>query len=76
MGRKIRRLIAFLLCITSVMIRCMPAVSPYASVQVGDFEIDGSTLIKYTGHSDILTLPNTIDTIGKDAFRGTDHLLR
>ncbi len=76
MGRKIRRLIAFLLCITSVMIMCMPAVSPYASVQVGDFEIDGSTLIKYTGHSDILTLPNTIDTIGKDAFSGNRSLVK
>ena len=58
------------------MIMCMPGVSPYASVQKGDFEIDGSTLIKYTGSADILTLPNTIQTIGKDAFSGNKRLVK
>ncbi|MCR4808034.1 MAG: leucine-rich repeat domain-containing protein [Lachnospiraceae bacterium] len=76
MGKKIRRLIAVLLCITSVMIMCMPPVSPYASVQKGDFEIDGSTLIKYTGHTDVLTLPNSIHVIGKDAFSGNKSLVK
>ncbi|MCR5000569.1 MAG: leucine-rich repeat domain-containing protein [Lachnospiraceae bacterium] len=76
MGRKIRRLIALLLCITSVMIMCMPPQQPYASVQKGDFEIDGSTLVKYTGHDDILTLPNTIQTIGKEAFSGNKSLVK
>lgn len=76
MGKKIRRLIAVLLSITAVMIMCMPKESPYASVQKGDFEIDGSTLISYSGHEDILTLPNTIQTIGKEAFAGNKSLVK
>lgn len=76
MGRKIRRFIAILLCVTSVMILCMPSESSYASVQVGDYEIDGDTLIKYTGTGDMITLPNTIRKIGKDAFSGNTSLLK
>ena len=76
MGKRIRRLIAVLLSITSVMIMCMPGVSPYASVQRGDFKIDGSTLIQYSGDEDIVTLPNSIQTIGKEAFAGNKSLVK
>ncbi|MCR5508965.1 MAG: leucine-rich repeat domain-containing protein [Lachnospiraceae bacterium] len=76
MGRKIRRLIALLLCATSVIIMCLPADRPSASTTVGDYEIDGSTLVKYNGKSDVITLPNTIRTIGKDAFSGNASLVR
>ncbi len=76
MGRKIRRLIAVLLCITSVIIICLPSESSYASTMVGDYEIDGSTLVKYNGNDEIITLPNTIQTIGKDAFSGNRSLVK
>lgn len=76
MGRKIRRLIAILLCITSVMIMCMPSEPSYASTQVGNYEMDGSTLVRYTGNDEMITLPNTVQTIGKDAFSGNSTLLK
>ncbi|MCR5356761.1 MAG: leucine-rich repeat domain-containing protein, partial [Lachnospiraceae bacterium] len=76
MGRRIRRLIALFLCITSVAILCVPSGNSYASTIVGDYEIDGSTLIKYNGKDDMITLPNTIQTIGKDAFSGNTSLIK
>ncbi|MBR4719138.1 MAG: leucine-rich repeat domain-containing protein [Lachnospiraceae bacterium] len=76
MGRKLRRLIAILLCITSVMILCMPSEPSYASTKVGNYEMDGSTLVRYTGSDEMITLPNTVQTIGKDAFSGNSTLLK
>lgn len=76
MAKKIRRLIAALLCITSVITVCLPSAPSYASTKVGDYEMDGGTLIKYTGTDDVITLPNTVQTIGKDAFSGNEHLIK
>lgn len=76
MAIKIRRLIAVLLCITAVLTMCIPPSQPYASVQVGNFEMDGNTLVRYTGTDNVLTLPNTVRNIGKEAFAGNEHLLK
>ena len=76
MGRKIRRIIAVLLCVTSVVLMLLPSEPSYASVTVGDYEMDGRTLIKYKGTGDQITLPNTIQTIGKDAFSGNKSLVK
>ncbi|MBR6487242.1 MAG: leucine-rich repeat domain-containing protein [Lachnospiraceae bacterium] len=76
MGRRIRRLIAVLLCIASIIILVVPSGKSYASTIVGDYEMDGSTLVKYNGKDDIITLPNTVQTIGKDAFSGNDQLVK
>ena len=76
MAIKIRRLIAVLLCITAVLTMCLPPSQPYASVQVGNFEMDGNTLVRYTGTDNVLTLPNTVRNIGKEAFAGNEHLLK
>ena len=70
MGRKIRKFIAILLCITSVIILCMPLNTSYASVQVGDFTVDGDVLVKYNGGEENLTVLSGVTTIGKEAFAG------
>ncbi|MCR5268031.1 MAG: leucine-rich repeat domain-containing protein [Lachnospiraceae bacterium] len=69
MKKVVRNVIAILLCVTGTVLLVLPAL-PFqaASVQRGDFEMDGATLVKYLGHASDLTLPDTIQTIGKDAF--------
>mgnify|MGYP002738702188 CR=1 FL=1 len=39
-----------------------------------DFEIEGTTLKKYTGHDAMVTVPQGIETIGYDAFRNCAEL--
>ncbi len=69
MKKVFRNVIAILLCVTGTVLLILPSLpANAASVQRGDFEMDGTTLVKYTGHASDLTLPDTIQTIGKDAF--------
>ncbi len=58
------------------MIMFMPAQSPYASVIVGDYEMDGSTLVKYNGSDRIVTIPNTVLTIAGEAFSGNESIVK
>jgi hypothetical protein len=76
MGRRIRikKLIAILLCITSVIVLCMPLNTSYASVQVGDFTVEGDVLVKYTGSEENLTVLGGVTAIGKEAFSGNTKL--
>ena len=76
MAKKIRRTIAVLLCVISILILCIPPDASYASVKVGDYEIDSGTLVNYTGKDDIITLPNTIERIGNEAFANNNNLLK
>ena len=74
MGKRFRRFVAIFLCITSVLIVCMPASVSQASTKVGDFEMDGDTLIRYTGTEENLTILNGVRNIGKEAFAGNTSL--
>ncbi|MCR5420891.1 MAG: leucine-rich repeat domain-containing protein [Lachnospiraceae bacterium] len=74
MARKIRRIMAILLCILSVLLTVMPTNISYASTTVGDFLIDGDVLVKYSGNEENLTLINGVSAIGKDAFSGNKTL--
>ncbi len=48
----------------------MPLNTSYASVQVGDFTVDGDVLVKYNGGEENLTVLSGVTTIGKEAFSG------
>ena len=75
MRKIIRNVIAILLCVTGLVLLVLPSVPAEAvAVTRGDFVIDGLTLVKYTGHEANLTVPDTIETIGKEAFAGNVSL--
>ncbi len=75
MRKIIRNVIAILLCVTGLILLVLPSVPAEAvAVTRGDFVIDGLTLVKYTGHEANLTVPDTIETIGKEAFSGNVSL--
>lgn len=39
-----------------------------------DFEVDGATLIKYNGTDEKAVVPDGIEVIGKEAFKGNSHV--
>ena len=76
MARYVRRLIAALLMITALIVTQIPATNVDAArVDVGDYTMDGDTLIKYNGTEATVTVPNSVRTIGHDAFSGNTNLL-
>ena len=76
MARYVRRLIAALLMITALIVTQIPATNVDAArVDVGDYTMDGDTLIKYNGTEATVTVPNSVRTIGHDAFLGNTNLV-
>lgn len=74
MGKIIRRVIAILLAATGIIIAVIPAGYVEATSTHGDYEYDGSTLVKYLGSESVLTIPNWITKVGKDAFANNTSL--
>ncbi|MCR5791078.1 MAG: leucine-rich repeat domain-containing protein [Lachnospiraceae bacterium] len=75
MKKIIRKVIAALLCVTALILIVLPSPESYASTVRGDFEMDGSVIVKYLGNAEHVTLPNTVTEIGKDAFTGCISLV-
>ncbi len=74
MGKIIRRVIAILLTVTAVVLGCLPPVNAEAVTEQSNFMLEGTTITSYTGTDTELTIPNTVTTIGKDAFSGCETL--
>ncbi|MCR5108677.1 MAG: leucine-rich repeat domain-containing protein [Lachnospiraceae bacterium] len=70
MKKIVRRVIGVLLCVTAILLILIPSPDSYASTTKGDYEMDGSTIVKYLGNADRVSVPNTVTSIGKDAFSG------
>ncbi len=76
MKQVIRRVIAVLLCVTALILVFLPSPDSYASTVRGDYEMDGSVIVKYLGNSDRVTIPDTVTRIGKDAFSGCTSIVK
>lgn len=74
MWKIIRRVLAVLLAVTGLLLAVIPAGYVEATSTHGDYEYDGSTLVKYRGSETNLTIPNWITKVGKDAFAGNTNL--
>jgi len=75
MARKIRRVISVLLMITAILVTQIPATDVVAAgFAVGDYIMDGTTLVKYNGSEPSITIPNSVSRIGPEAFSGNANL--
>lgn len=75
MGKIIRKVIAILLVVTALILAVIPPSSASATTSVhGDYEYDGSTLVKYLGNDSAVTIPNWITKVGSEAFANNDTL--
>lgn len=68
MAGRFRKTVGILLLITAVIISQIPTTD--ASASVGDYKLNGDTLIQYTGNDENVTIPAGVRVIGEDAFSG------
>ena len=75
MAQKIRRVVSALLMITALLVTQIPATDVSAArIDVGDYTMDGTTLVKYNGAEASITLPSSVSVIGPEAFSGNTSL--
>lgn len=67
MKRK-KRLFGILLIITALIIMQLPVTEADAATSASDFKLEGTTLVKYRGTETNVSVPNTVEVIGEDAF--------
>lgn len=65
-----KRLSGVLLLITALIFMALPISEADAAESASDFVVEGSRLVKYQGTGTDVSVPNTVETICKDAFAG------
>ena len=66
---RIRRITGVLLLITSFLVTQIPGYQSSAAA-TSDFQVVGTTLVKYVGTSSSVSIPSGIKKIGAEAFAG------
>lgn len=66
--RKRKRLLGVLFVIVALIIMTLPVSEADAASSASDFVMDGSTLVKYRGTEKNVSVPDTVEVIGKSAF--------
>lgn len=61
-----------LLMVTALIIMLLPEADAEASAS--DFRMDGSTLVKYVGKDKNVSVPNTVEVIGRGAFEDNTNI--
>ena len=74
--KKALRTIGALLLITALVIALIPASDVEAVSSASDFQMEGNKLIKYSGTSEIVTIPDDVRTIGEEAFAGNNNIVK
>lgn len=73
MKRKIR-LFGILLIVTTLIIMQLPVSEADAAISASDFKMEGTTLVKYRGTEESVSVPDTVEVIGEGAFEGNDKV--
>ncbi|MCM1123414.1 MAG: leucine-rich repeat domain-containing protein [Eubacterium sp.] len=78
MGKKVRNLIGILLLVTAMAVTQIPVsdVEAEETSSASDFQMDGTTLVKYNGTAEDVSISNYIDKIESGAFAGNDNIRR
>lgn len=73
MKRITRKRVAVILLIMALIVTQIPPFE--AKADMSDFVVEGTTLIKYEGTEATVTIPNYIETIGREAFENNGSLV-
>ena len=65
-----------LLCFTAAAIHLPSTNVKAASASFADFQMQGDTLVKYTGTASAVSIPTSVKHIGKEAFAGHTELVK
>lgn len=60
--------IGIMLIITAILIMQIPISEADAASSASDFQMDGTTLVSYTGSKSNVSVPSTVEVIGRSAF--------
>ena len=76
MGKKLRKLIGTLLLVTAIVVTQIPVsdVEAEDSSAASDFQMNGTTLVKYNGTAENVSVSNQVKRIEAEAFAGNDHV--
>lgn len=78
MGKKIRKLIGTLLLMTAIVVTQIPVsgVEAEEPSAAPEFQMDGTTLVKYNGTAEDVSVSNQVKRIEAEAFAGNDAVRR
>ncbi len=76
MGKKIRRAIGALLMAIGIAVTQIPVadVEAVETASASDFQMNGTTLVKYTGTAENVSISNSVEKIEAEAFADNDTL--
>ena len=76
MGKTIRKLIGILLLATAVAVTQIPVsdVEAVPAASASEFQMDGTTLVKYNGTSENVSISSYVEKIEVEAFAGNDYI--
>ena len=66
--RRKKRILSVLTIVVTLIIMLLPVSEADAQSSASDFRMEGSTLVKYRGSEKNVTIPDTVEVIGKSAF--------
>ena len=74
--KKFLRTLGVLLLVTALVVSLIPVSGVEAESSTSDFEIQGSTLYKYSGTAEVVSIPDEVRTIGEEAFAGNGNIVK
>lgn len=76
MGKKIRQIIGAVFMALAIAVTQIPVsgVEAVETASASDFKMDGTTLVKYNGTAENVTISNTVEKIEAEAFAGNDSV--
>ncbi len=74
MRRILRNLIGVILLSMAIAVTQIPVETMEAAGNSSDFQLDGTTLVKYTGTAYTVSVPSEVKTIGEEAFYGNRYV--
>lgn len=69
-----KRICGVFMIIAALAIMQLPVTEADAAASASDFVIQGSTLTKYRGSDTNVSVPDTVETIGENAFEGNTNI--
>lgn len=76
MNIKIAKTLGTLLLLTAVAVTQVPVSDVEAVASASDFQMDGNKLMKYSGTSEVVSIPDDVREIGEEAFAGNDNIIK
>lgn len=68
MKRALRNVFGVMLLSLAIVVTQIPVKPAEAANDASEFQLDGSTLVKYTGTASTVSVPDTVKKIGEEAF--------